>query len=525
MLDPNTYDEVPYPSYPYSFTHPDHLSTIAWLLGLDVPRKPYRVLELGCASGGNLIPMAAWNPECQFMGIDLSGAQISQGNRLLQQLGLRNITLQQASILDFDLTPASFDFIICHGVYSWVPPVVQAKILEIYRVCLSKLGVGLISYNTHPGWRQRGALRDMMRYHVERNGASEPSVRIQQARDLIQFLVQATFHSDSSYAKMLKEQLQLLQGHSDSYLFHEHLEENNEPIWFSNFCARLAQCDLRYLGEAEFGSMVGCLSLEAELQQQLDQIAPNLVEQEQYMDFVRNRAFRQTLVCHADRSPNYQVRGSRLDQLFCASPGQIVPQDETHEPRNWCVSLANGLSIETSVRSTQIAFELLSQAWPQRIEVQQLTKEVRHQLAPDLPVSDLENSVAVALLTAFVSGRGLLELAIESHLAPFGLIDPERPATNQLVRIQAKDGDFVTNWRHQAVQIMPIDRRILPMLDGKTNVQSINAALRLQFVSGQLTITDEQDQPIQDINAIDQMLPMLIQQRLAFYGRSSLISI
>ena len=90
-----------------------------------------RVLELGCASGGNLIPMAYMLPGSEFLGIDSSQAEIADGQAKLAELALPNVTLRQANILD--VTPAwgQFDYIIAHGIYSWVPPEVQAKILAI----------------------------------------------------------------------------------------------------------------------------------------------------------------------------------------------------------------------------------------------------------------------------------------------------------------------------------------------------------------------------------------------------------
>src|SRR5262249_18767962 len=85
-----SYDEVPYPSVPFPQTHPDRPATVATLLGLNpVPADRCRVLELGCASGGNLIPLAYGLPDSTFLGIDLSSEQIAQGQKTVQALGLQ----------------------------------------------------------------------------------------------------------------------------------------------------------------------------------------------------------------------------------------------------------------------------------------------------------------------------------------------------------------------------------------------------------------------------------------------------
>ena len=94
-----SYDLIPYVSKAYSQSHPDRLAAIATLAGLrPVPVVSCRVLELGCAAGGNLIPMAVALPGSTFLGIDLSSKQIDEGKRLVAELGLKNIELTRKDI-------------------------------------------------------------------------------------------------------------------------------------------------------------------------------------------------------------------------------------------------------------------------------------------------------------------------------------------------------------------------------------------------------------------------------------------
>ena len=82
------YDQVPYPSYSFQVTHPDRLATVASLLGMRPPPVEHcKVLELGCAGGGNLIPMAQSLPEGQFVGIDLSERQLAEGQAMVDAAG------------------------------------------------------------------------------------------------------------------------------------------------------------------------------------------------------------------------------------------------------------------------------------------------------------------------------------------------------------------------------------------------------------------------------------------------------
>ena len=82
---PFAYDHIPYASYPFKKTHPAYLRSIAKFFKFNAPElKQAKILELGCASGGNIIPMACNLPESAFTGIDLSNAQIADGEKSLK---------------------------------------------------------------------------------------------------------------------------------------------------------------------------------------------------------------------------------------------------------------------------------------------------------------------------------------------------------------------------------------------------------------------------------------------------------
>src|ERR1700712_2338751 len=119
---PTDYDLLPYPSMPLAYTQPAHLAALATLFGLAPPNaEQARVLELGCAAGGNIIPLAARFPQASFLGIDLSQRHIADGQDRIATLGLCNVRLQQSDLTTLELGNEEFDYIICHGVFSWVP--------------------------------------------------------------------------------------------------------------------------------------------------------------------------------------------------------------------------------------------------------------------------------------------------------------------------------------------------------------------------------------------------------------------
>ena len=173
-----SYDDLPYESDPVPRSHPELLATMGTLFGMTPPTVgSCRVLELGCASGGNLIPMAYQLPDSEFLGIDLSEIHVREGTRLVEKLGLSNISLEHKDILKLSNEIGDFDYIIAHGVYSWVPEAVKDKILALCRAHLVPNGIAYVSYNTYPGWHMREMVRNMMRYHVQQNDDTQMKVR------------------------------------------------------------------------------------------------------------------------------------------------------------------------------------------------------------------------------------------------------------------------------------------------------------------------------------------------------------
>ena len=106
------YDEFAYPSQVFPQTHPNRLSVIATLLGLTpAPPGRCRLLEVGCGDAGNLIALAYGSPEAKFVGFDLAESAIEQGKSLAGEIGLKNVELFQADLMEFQ--PAGeFDYVI-----------------------------------------------------------------------------------------------------------------------------------------------------------------------------------------------------------------------------------------------------------------------------------------------------------------------------------------------------------------------------------------------------------------------------
>ena len=188
------------------------------------------------------------------MGIDASRRQMAAGQEILNQLPGKNVRLECRDILEITPEFGQFDYIICHGVFSWVPRNVQDHILAICQLNLSPTGIAYVSYNTYPGWRMRGTIRDMMVFHTRRY--ESPQDRVGHSRALLDFLVKTVPEENNAYGRFLRSEMDLLRDKADYYLLHEHLEVVNEPIYFHEFAERAANHKLQYIAEAEWGEVL-----------------------------------------------------------------------------------------------------------------------------------------------------------------------------------------------------------------------------------------------------------------------------
>jgi methyltransferase-like protein/cyclopropane fatty-acyl-phospholipid synthase-like methyltransferase len=520
-----TYDEVPYDSYPFPQTHPDRLATVATLFGLKpAPVGRCRVLELGCAAGGNLIPMAVGLPESTFFGVDLSQRQIDDGKKLIEQLGLKNVELKHQSILDVTPELGQFDYILCHGVYSWVPRPVQDKIMAICQENLAAAGVAYISYNTLPGWHMRGMIRDMMFYHASH--FKEPGVRVKQARDLLDFLAKSVEKENSPYSNLLKNEVELLRRSRDSYLFHEHLEECNEPIYFHQFAERAAAVGLRYLGEADLHVMVPG-NYPPEVAKVLHRLSPDIVHIEQYMDFLRNRMFRQTLLCHKELTPNYGLRADQLTGFAIAASAKAVsPQPDLQGTTVEQFRGPSGVTLNSSVPLAKAAMLCLAEAWPRALTFSELREHARARLQPDFQpdaaaIAKDAQTLGQCLLTCYTSASSsLLELHV--HPARFVMEIAEKPTASPLARLQATAGPHATNLRHETVRLSDFERQLVIVLDGSRDRDALVTALADVVQRGVLTVRENQ-QPITDPQRLRLILQAALQEELPRLAKFALL--
>ncbi len=518
------YDEIQYVSFPYHQSHPDKLASIAKLLGLNPPAiATARILELGCASGNNLIPMAENLPNAKFLGIDYSEPQIAAGKKIISELGLKNIELRNANIMDITPKDGMFDYIIVHGIFSWVPKDVQEKILDICKKNLNPDGVAYVSYNVLPGWRMRGMIRDMMLYHIKR--FETPQQKLQQARSLLEFLVQSVPQDNNPYGAFLKSELELLRQQSDNYLFHDHLEENNTPCYFHEFTTRASAHGLSYLGDADMRTMA-THDLHADAKKLLA-TSPNQIESEQYMDFLRNRMFRMTLLVHTGKQTVLQVNTKQVRDFMIAGILQVKengPALHSNEPETYIVPGGG----EATARDPLVkaAIRVLNDSWPERISFDKLIELSSLKLGLQVPtdqvgIDRIVDQIGSALLL-FYTGlpMGSIELSLRALGATREFL--EKPKVPAHIRRQAAIDGVLTNLRHQTIKVGDFEKFLIPMLDGTKNKKDILAGLYDLVQKQQLQIR-ENNMLVVDPDKVKSILEKQLDQAVLILGLNSII--
>ena len=520
----NSYDELPYPGAPFPQTHPLRLSTIGALFGMQpADVRNCRVLELGCADGGNLIPMAIEMPESQFVGFDLSARQIDSGNKIREALGLENVRLEHRDVMDVDATLGTFDYVIAHGVFSWVSNEVQEKIFAIASELLNPQGIAYISYNTYPGWHMRGMLRDMMLYHTRQ--FSDTQTRIDQARALINFLADAVPVRDSPYGLLISGELASMQSWSDTYIFHESLEVHNEPVYFHQFAERAAKHELRYLGEANFSAMLAS-QFASDIATTLSQIGRDIVEMEQYMDFVRNRMFRQTLLCRAETKLDRTLTGDCCRDMYVRS--YLQPASELldlHSPEEVEFQSPQGVVASAKTPFQKAALLTLAQEYPAAISFDDLVRRAHGMLQQgQFAVHDAQMLEAQRADLQDAIFRCFCDNLMDLQLAP-SLLTPsvsEKPCASPLARRQAEPGGYVTNLLHEQVQLDVLDSHLLTSLDGTRDRAALLDVLVDLATNGTIVATQDGD-VIEDPDAVKTVLDQQLEARLQELARRALL--
>jgi methyltransferase-like protein/2-polyprenyl-3-methyl-5-hydroxy-6-metoxy-1,4-benzoquinol methylase len=514
-----SYDEILYPSYTHCQTHPDRLEVISRLFGMNPAHaERCRVLELGCGNGSNLVPMAFALPKSEFIGIDLAARPLEKGQEMVRGLGLENISLHQLDLLALPADLGNFDYIIAHGLYAWVPAAVKDKILAICKSHLRPQGVAYISYNCYPGSHLRDMIRQMMLFHLR--SITEPQQRINQAVALLRFVADSQTKSDT-YTDFLREELKLTLELDQAQLYHDQLSDINAPVYFHQFVEHAARHGLQFLGEADFFEMQYHIYPPETVELLRRMAAESVILKEQYLDFLKCRRFRQTLLCHDGFKIDHRPKSQLLARLYLACPAQPISSDPDLTAK--CVEEfvgPRGAKLATDYAPAKAALAHLGRIYPQAIHFSTLLAESRALSGPqEGGEKDQEQVLADILLHAYATGM----LQLYRRAPDYVVHASERPAASPLARWQIERDTTVTNMRHVDVEVEDeLGRQLLRLLDGSRNRERLLDDLCAIVTSGR-DLLREHDAPVRDPKRARELLAPRLEENLDKLAKLALL--
>lgn len=534
---PEHYDELPYSSYSFAYSHPARLSAVARLFGLTPPvNKQFRVLELGSASGGNIIPLAMHYPNVEVIGIDYSSVQVEQGQQLIKSLKLEDrVQLICQSITDIDKDIGLFDYIICHGVYSWVPTEVQDAIITTIQNHLTPNGVAYVSYNVYPGWKRLEIIRDMMLYHTRDMQQSKPQDRMAQGRAIVEF-IRTMSHETSGIRQMIDAPWEGLKNKADNYLVHEFLEPVNQPCYFLDFAEKLAANKLTYLADAEpHLSFIQNMSQD-KLNELIAASRNNQVMLEQYLDFLFFRQFRKSLIVHESAAGSikrridtqifadlsYTINSCTEEQNAVTNPAESAETQTTAHVGNITAEptrrfVFNGQQVVTT--HNDIDYAILKSI--SEFGTQVFTKDaVLAAVAEKLDAPHLELHVINLLNRLALSGAAEIWDQLPTT-TPLQTIE-NQPFVPEVLRDFYKETGHLSDYRHRTIQLNIIQKEIITFLDGEHSHEQLQEQLKKAYDEGRIRLLDKDNQPLAD-DRVDAALASHLQQALALFRTTNLL--
>ena len=480
-MDP--YDLFSYESIPFAETHPRHLAVLGRLFELRTADPGRcRVLELGCASGGNLIPMAWYHSDAQFLGIDLAANQVRQGQARIAQLGLRNIELRQGDIQTLGEELGHFDYIIAHGVYSWVAAEVREKLLSLARRLLNPDGLCYLSFNTLPGWRMRGMLRDILLYACQ--GIQDVEQRLAAAYAALDRLDAALGDLQALSARYMREEISYLRKAHPSYLLFEYLAQENQAFLFSEFLDHTRRHGLRYLCDTELANLFPATFGQA-TEKALADIDDDMAL-EQWLDFVSARNFRRCVLCRDDAAPAEELSLDAFAEFAFGSdlkPPQKVDLNRV-KAAPFRQSDGNRVDVEHPLSKAMLLEMADRQPDLQRLDAMLPAVQQRMARSGGERFAEDYQSCLMELFSLF-SHRLL-------HASPGPLAfyreQEKMPRVTALARAQVAAGQpHVTTARHTSMDLDTFAARFLHYLDGTRSLAQISDELITDLKNGDLT--------------------------------------
>jgi SAM-dependent methyltransferase len=304
--------DVPYVRTFFRSLAPTWLDHVAIVSGFNPPERGagFTFCELGCGQGVTTAILAATHPDGHFHGIDVMPSHIEHARRFATEGIIANInfhTADFATAAGMDLP--GFDYIVAHGVYSWVNAESKAALRAFIDRHLKPGGLVYISYNAIPGRANDLPLQRLMRA-LGKSFPGDSISRFTAAATIVDRLadLKPPALAASSFLHRLRKNNKRL---AEPYLVHELMSENWEALCVTQVRAEMATLGLAPVGSATLIENFDSLVLGRDARKALAAICENDVR-ELARDFLITQSFRSDVFVRAGRRLNEDERYQRL---------------------------------------------------------------------------------------------------------------------------------------------------------------------------------------------------------------------
>jgi SAM-dependent methyltransferase len=485
------YEGVAYKGQAYRSAHPERLWAIARLVGINAPiPKTARVLELGCGDGTNLLAMASTLPGAYVEGVDLSETIMSIAYEEKENIGASNLHLSAASIANYTPRQSTYDYIIAHGVWSWVPPDVQDAIFDIIAKHLAPNGVAYVSYNTRPGWDLRGVVRDAIRWRVR--NLDDPEAQLATARTFVATMARNLENQTSSHSVLWCQTDERFREASDGYLYHDYLSPYNDAVHLETFVERARRHELAYMGEARFSDM---LTSRSPIDVSAIGATDETLTQEQIVDYLRCRSFRRTLLTHSHITRNINLHPlETISAMWISMHGGPVSNTGNESGEATIYETSDGVQIECEDSLSKIALACIHAIHPGAVTFKELLQRIANVSEYD---ESADTAANLACLLSDCFAVGLLELHPSAPAVATAV--SKTPRGYMLAQQQAKNGcERVTNVYQQTVHLDSLERALLIACTGSLSRDGLLEALAAAAKRGELAV-EVSGSPVADL--------------------------
>jgi len=515
------YNDIFFESRPSPERHVLTLSTLAFLNGLSTPpASESRVLEIGCSTGGNLIPMACAFPEASFLGIDISSSQIKSACKKVSTLELKNIRFIEGDVRQEEPLEGNFDYIICHGMLTWVDPGIQDALLAFIAKNLTPEGVCYLSFNSQPGWRTRQIIWNALA--PVRSMICSVQEKTARAKALLRSMSAMLIDTHRPYGIQLKEEIDRNLERSNAFFAHEILNPFCSALTLSELRALLKNYQLHYLCDAEPFRSPGVWAAFPELEQEFNKniAAPPCqnVNPEQMADFLFPQSFRGAIISKKKAAPGLRQNPELIDSLSLCSP--IMPlevQPDIFSTKAVTFCSPTEQTREESDPLVKSALLVMRKTWPEPIHFKEL-------YATALELSGLEPDteqlvqLRLTLMHYFQSKH--LELYREGYRA--AIHHSDNPKLFSFARSQSLTQDWVTTLRHETMPVDQFDKFLMPLLNGENSRATIAERMSALLQNGALQAKSD-GQEVSSPDELEQILNDEIEHRLKRYIEQALL--